>query len=523
MRATWRQGASTPASGPMGSPQSVPGAMSEGASWGLWLAVLLGALLVLRIGALYFAQTDLFFDEAQYWYWSTEPAFGYYSKPPLIAWAIGASTALCGTSEFCIRLPSPIFHTGTALLIYAAASRLYDARVGFWSAAAYATLPAVSLSTGLISTDVPLLFFWAAALYALVMLMDTRSWWPALGLGLALGLGMLSKYAMVYFLMGVAIYSVFSPKGRALWRDPRFYVALLIGAAILAPNIAWNISNSFATFSHTADNARLGGPLFNVGSLLEFAGGQFGVMGPVLFTAFVIIAIRALRLRLGEPDRLLLCLSLPIILLIAGQAFVSRAHANWAAAAYVAATILVIATMLRDNARRAFAASFALHGFVVVVFAAAVMFAREMPLPAGSNPFERVLGWQAMGDAADELAVAHGAKAISADKRSVAAELNFYSRSGLPVKAWKTPGSKPNDHFEMTHPVTPETPSPILFVSMNDRVGCIAEHFARVEPLGAREFATGPESTRRLSFYLLHEPKAAAFSAPRETKPGCSR
>ena len=51
----------------------------------VWLVVALGALLAIRLVALVFNRTDLFFDEAQYWAWSVEPAFGYYSKPPLIA------------------------------------------------------------------------------------------------------------------------------------------------------------------------------------------------------------------------------------------------------------------------------------------------------------------------------------------------------------------------------------------------------------------------------------------------------
>ena len=53
---------------------------------------------------------ELFFDEAQYWAWGQEPAFGYYTKPPLIAWIIGATTSLCGDTPFCVRLPSPLMH-----------------------------------------------------------------------------------------------------------------------------------------------------------------------------------------------------------------------------------------------------------------------------------------------------------------------------------------------------------------------------------------------------------------------------
>src|SRR5262245_47889921 len=83
----------------------------------LRLAAVLAGLLAFRIAALAFNRTDLFFDEAQYWVWSLEPAFGYYSKPPLIAWTITAATAVCGDGEFCVRLPSPILHTLTAFVV----------------------------------------------------------------------------------------------------------------------------------------------------------------------------------------------------------------------------------------------------------------------------------------------------------------------------------------------------------------------------------------------------------------------
>ena len=53
-----------------------------------------------------FNQTDLFVDEAQYWLWGQEFAFGYYSKPPLIAWLIGAVTwAAHSDAPFWVRMP----------------------------------------------------------------------------------------------------------------------------------------------------------------------------------------------------------------------------------------------------------------------------------------------------------------------------------------------------------------------------------------------------------------------------------
>src|SRR5262249_39585728 len=58
------------------------------------LTLVLGALTLARIAALSGSVVDLFPDEAQYWAWSREWAFGYFSKPPLLAWVIAAATAI---------------------------------------------------------------------------------------------------------------------------------------------------------------------------------------------------------------------------------------------------------------------------------------------------------------------------------------------------------------------------------------------------------------------------------------------
>lgn len=67
-------------------------------------------------------------------------------------------------------------------------------------------MPAVSLSALIISTDPPLLLFWALALHAILRGVRPGGglgWWAAAGLWA--GLGLLSKYAMGYFLLSAAI------------------------------------------------------------------------------------------------------------------------------------------------------------------------------------------------------------------------------------------------------------------------------------------------------------------------------
>jgi hypothetical protein len=483
------------------------GTSGRDVNWFLVLGAGLGVLLCVRLFALYVNGTDLFFDEAQYWAWSEAPALGYFSKPPLIAWIIGASTAVCGVGEACVRLSAPLLHTATALAVFWLGRRLYDARIGALAALAFATLPGVSLSAGLISTDVPLLLCWALALVGFTALFETEKLWPALLLGVAFGAGLNAKYAMAWFVLCAGIYLFLTPERRRVLKDPRLYLALAIGFLMIAPNLGWNYTHSFATFEHTAENANWGGSLLNPGKALEFFGSQFGVFGPILFGAFLVIAWRARRERLPEADRLLLAFSLPIIAIVVVQAFLSRAHANWAAPAYVAASVLVVATMVRENAWGWLKASFALHVVALLLLVFGTATAGRVALPLKPDPFERTLGWHDVAEATRaELAKAAAAGkpfgSVLSDDRAMTAELLYYMRKEpTPIVAWRE--GAPHDHFELTRPFTASTPGPVLLVRAEKGAGPAVKSFASVEKIAEKTLPAGENAQRRVTFYSL--------------------
>ncbi|MGF1620125.1 MAG: ArnT family glycosyltransferase [Rhodomicrobiaceae bacterium] len=474
-------------------------------NYALTLLACVAALTAMRVIANIFANTELFFDEAQYWFWSRELAFGYYSKPPLIGWLIRGATELCGQGEACIRSPSALIHAATAMVIFAIGRQLYSPRIGFWSGLTYATLPGVSLSASLISTDAPLLFFVSLALLAVLKMRDSQGWGWALLFGVAVGLGFLSKYAMVYFLLCLGLWLAWRRDDRFLLSDARFYAGLAIGAAILAPNVIWNAQNGFATLSHTADNANWSGPLLHPVGMLEFAGGQFGVFGPVMFAVLLAYCFNWLRdpqrrAEAGRAERLLLAFSIPVILLMTMQALLSRAHANWAAFAYVAAMVLITSALLREGWTRLFRVSLGIHLFFALLIAAGGILAGRVALP-GADPYARVLGWKAIAESAAGTARQGGFQAIATDRRALAAELLYYLRDdGIPVVALRGEGP-PTDHFELTRPLDASTPRPVLLVSFR-RDGPPASQL-----VGDREIAAGPSETRRVYFHALNADK----------------
>ncbi len=438
--------------------------------WFRLAAAIVLLLTALRMLLLANEAYPLYGDEAQYWVWAQDLDWGYYSKPPLIAWIIKLGTLIAGDREFGVRFFSPLLHFGTALVLFGIGKRLYGPRVGFWSAIVYASLPAVAFSSLFMSTDVPLLFCWALALLAYLRVQDRDAGKPAAGwwilLGLAIGFGLLAKYAMAFFLVAMGLHVVL--RRRALLAEPRFWMALMLGLAVFAPNIWWNAQNSFATVAHTGDNANLGGTLFRPIKFLEFIGSQFGVFGPVLFATLLALAVGMRRLVTDPRDRLLLLFALPPLLVIAGVAFLSRANANWAATAYVAATPLVVAWLLRRNwGGRAVMASVALH-----LALAGVGYAYQ---DLGLNrflkrdPAVKLEEGRRLAAALKPILLEEPGLVLMTENRMLFASLAFYLRTLEPpvVQVQWNPDGKVDNHFEMKTRVEDHARDRILFVTLS--------------------------------------------------------
>ncbi|MDC7684779.1 glycosyltransferase family 39 protein [Asticcacaulis sp. BYS171W] len=469
--------------------------MSTAARYVLWG---LGLLFVLRVALLFTTYTNLYPDEAQYWLWSRELDFGYYSKPPMIAWLIHLST-LFGDREPFVRLFAPFLHLGAALFLWGAGKKLFDERTGLTAAVIYSVMPGVVLSSAVISTDAALMFFLAATLYFYSLFLTSDSerdrTRAVLGMGLMFGCAALSKYACVYFLIGAAAHALFAPSVRQRWSWPR--LALFLGAFILllSPNLYWNATHGFQTVSHTADNANWHwGKLFNPLSLLKFWRDQFGVFGPVPF-AILILAFAGLFWRRGpvlQRDTAsdlrtaligVACLTAPPLVFVSIQAFLSRANANWAASAYVPASLLVaalvwhgfyVAVRTHRLSRWAVIAGATFQVAVMTVFMVGVV-SPELSRTLGlGNTVKRARAWDTTTQALIAAAQAGPApSAIAVDNRNVYNAVAYYGRDWFaahpdtPLKAWVRE-AHPKSQAETETPLTETVGQDVLILSYVD-------------------------------------------------------
>ena len=192
-----------------------------------WILIVITIIAaVFRISASALSDLGFHGDEAQYWSWSQNLDWGYFTKPPMIAWIIGITNSVCGDAEWCARSSSALMHSVTSLLCALIAGHIYNKKAGFWAGILFLTLPAVSFSSSIISTDVPLLFFWALALYSILQVFKKKSYLWAVLLGLSIGLGFLSKYAMGYFLVCTICHCIFFKEHRWFWNGCLIHRAL---------------------------------------------------------------------------------------------------------------------------------------------------------------------------------------------------------------------------------------------------------------------------------------------------------
>ena len=477
--------------------------------FGICLAILL-LITVIRLIGLRYSVVDFFVDEAQYWDWSREFAFGYFSKPPLLAWIIAGANAVCGSAEACIRAPSPIFYLGTALLGYAIARELYDENSAFWTALTIALAPGVAFSSRIISTDVPLLFFWALALLAYVKLLRGGDFLWAIVLGGALGLGLLAKYAMIYFLLGIAVVVVVDSDARQVLLRKEPWIALAIGAFLVAPNIFWNARHRFDTFKQSlVDTDRFG---FNPSSGLEFFGAQFGVIGPIIFGGLLSLLVSWYGLRLRREDRWMLAFAIPPLALITILAFVHGAYINWAATAFISAAIVVSAVLVREKKWLWLKANLVIGIIVQAVLLVGDASADKVTVSVlgwKDDPYRRSMGWHNFADQTGRLAQRVGAWAIIGENRNQVAALVYYLRDTKPrILEWPN-AVEAEDYFERTIPLTGMEGEPLLLVTECPIRERLERFYRTVTPIGTFDSSSGPTTLRRYYAFELSGSRGA--------------
>jgi hypothetical protein len=198
-------------------------------------------------------------DEAYHYLFTVHRDWSYFDHPPMVAVVERLGIALAGgvASVFSLRLGFVALFAGSTWLIARLAGRRYGPHAGLFAAVALNVTAYHSLAAGTFALpDGPLLFFWLLTLDRLAAAFDAPSrLGPWVGVGLAWGGAMLSKYHAVFLPAGAVLYLLVEPSARQCVRRPGPYVAAAIGFLVFAPVIAWNAAHGWASFAFQGGRA----------------------------------------------------------------------------------------------------------------------------------------------------------------------------------------------------------------------------------------------------------------------------
>ena len=216
-------------------------------SWRSWALIFTAYMVLLRF--LYGGSFSLFHQESYYWDYSQHLDISYLDHPPLISWLIRAATELYGNNEFALRMVPWTLWLITAGFIFCLTRNLFDRHTAWLSVMLLAVLPVMQVSNSFATPDAPLFMCWAGVLFFIERALirpSPRAWY---GVGLFLGLGMLSKYAVLPLASAIFLLLIFHRPWRFWLRRPEPYLALLIGLLMFSPVLIWNYLHDWASYN----------------------------------------------------------------------------------------------------------------------------------------------------------------------------------------------------------------------------------------------------------------------------------
>jgi len=374
-------------------------------------------------------------DEAYYWVWSQHLQLSYFDHPPFIAWLFWLGQPLEGLLS-APRIPGVLLGHATLLLWIEILKPSLNEKQLFWWLVIMLVSPLMGLGSLMMTPDLPLIFWWSAAL--LLFLRACRNPQPhrLFYLGAALGMGFCSKYHVVLF-FPAALLSLWSTR-RLRLLTPLAFASVSAGFLLAStPVWLWNLQNDFISFTFQLNHG-LGAESWNPMWTVEYLAGQVLLLLPVV----VYYALQ--RKPPSDMTSTLRWFAWLPLAFFALTSFKGRVEANWTMVAYP--SVLALAVQYRADLtwiRRAFQ-TFAVATAVVLVCIAAYPM---MPDTAAFTKLKELYKYQDMADEVRQV------DEVYTTSYQTAAQLSYLT--GRPIH--KLSGVGRTDFYDFLPEANPQT------------------------------------------------------------------
>jgi 4-amino-4-deoxy-L-arabinose transferase-like glycosyltransferase len=405
------------------------------------------------------------------------------------------------------------------LVLWRSAHLLFGPRIAHRAVVFALAMPLLAVGGVIITPDTPSVLFWGLAFWALLELQASgnANWW--LAVGLAAGLGLLSKYTNLFVGAGMVLWLTMTPANRRWFRAWQLWVGGALAVAIAVPVLVWNANHGWASFTkqfgrvaHTEQ--------FTLRYLGEFIAGYIGLASPAIALLGIVGCLRVTGSAFIERDALRTLLAaavLPLVAYLCVHALHARVQPNWAAPLYpfLAVCAAVAAGQgwglrQRSQSRRGVVASAAGIGLSLSLL---LLFHAVRPLillPGTRDPTAQMRGWSQFADEVAAAQHAAGACWIATWSYATTAQLAF-------ALAPDTPVVQLNERLRYVHlPQVEPTlfACPGLLVELERRAfpDALAARFADVRSLATLTRGYAGVRIATYALYRLAAPKGPVLS-----------
>lgn len=285
--------------------------------------------------------TRLLEDEAYYWVWSKNLAFGYFDHPPLVAiWVKISSFFFEG--ELGVRFFSTISFSLMLIIIW----KIIDnpKKQNFvWLYFLLVISMALLNVYGFITTpDTPLLLFVAVFLYAYKLFLKNENSFNILFLGFSMAAMLYSKYHGVVVIFFIVLSNL------SLLKNKKFWYASIFGFVLFVPHLYWQYINDFPSIRyHLFERGKTS--TYRIMDSVMHIVNQIAIVGltfPVVYNAFFKQKI------ISKFDKSLQYLVYGFILFFFITTFSKRPQAQWTGVILIPLIILTFGYFVQHEKSR---------------------------------------------------------------------------------------------------------------------------------------------------------------------------
>jgi 4-amino-4-deoxy-L-arabinose transferase-like glycosyltransferase len=393
--------------------------------------------LVVKIVYVNYSPYDLHTEEAQYWLWSKNLAWSYYSKPPLVGWMNWIATQILGDTEIAVKSNALFVGFLLPILMYLITKRYFGfPKLAFTSSLILMVMPYYTYITMFFTTDTYLVFFWFLTLYFTWEAIRTDKWKYWILSGLSFGFGVLSKYTMLLFLPFLVFYSFINKPG--FFRNKKFYLFLIVAVLFFLPEIIWNWQNNFVSFKHLFNlsdiNSKFDLCWINILNILEYLGSQLLLFSPFFIPLFWRNLSRTYyrHISFNHPDfnRFILNSSffgLLVFLFLSPKGV----NINWTLFLFIPLPIFLGYIGFHYSSLKKLILPLLLTLFIQVIAIYPLLFDSTLLdrlYPGNKDTMKRMYGWEEIAKKVDDYIPEKDNIFVFSDNYHIASELSFYSR-----------------------------------------------------------------------------------------------